>query len=349
MTADAAPTRDLVVRLDGVLSADPEQGPAVLARIEALYAATAGPGLGDDGIAVFDDVMLRLAGALAVPDRAAFATRLAGVLQPPPRILDSLARDPDPSVACPLLEHGASVNDATLVFCARERGQTHLFALSRRSPLLEQVTDLIVERGETRVLVSTAGNAGARFSEYGLTMLVGRAAESDHLTVLVGCRSDLPGYLLSRLIARASEAAKRRLAETRSPTAGLLRGSPFDAGPLDYGEARTAVERLARVGRLGETAIVEWVRAGAVTHAVAGMATLARLPIPVIEAAIRQSRPEPLLLIARSMEWDWATVKAILSLRAGEDDHVGALAGYERLSPETARTAMDLRRNGAGR
>jgi hypothetical protein len=349
MTGAPASILGVIADLDSVLVTEPGQGAAVLRRIETLYASTAGQGLDEAGVTVFDDVMLRLAEALEAEERAAFAARIAGAGVPPPRLVDRLARDEDAGVAAPLLEGQVQVAEATLVFCARERGQMHLFALSRRSPLLESVTDLIVERGNTQVLVSTAGNAGARFSEYGLTTLVGRARESDQLTVLVGCRSDLPGHLQQRLIARASDAAKARLAQTRTPSADLLRGAPIGPGPIDYGEARIAVERLARTGGLREQAVAGWARSGAAGHAIMGMAALAGVPAGVIETALRQSRPEPLLLIARSMEWDWATVKAMLALRAGEIDLVAALAGYERLRPETARSAMDLRRKSGGR
>jgi uncharacterized protein (DUF2336 family) len=348
-TADVAPVRDLAARLDGVLSGDPTQGAAVLARIEALYGATAGQGLGADGLAVFDEVMLKLSAALPGPDRAAFSGRIAAAAAPPPRLADHLARDPDPAVAAPLLEKVATLSDETLVLCARERGQPHLYALTRRPLLAEPVTDHIVERGDTRVLLSLADNPGARYSEFGLTTLVGRAVESDRLVVLVGGRGDLPAYLYNRLVARAPREVHGRLAEARAGSSARPRAPVLGDGPLDYAEARVAVDRLARTGRLEARAIVDWIHAGALAHAVAGTAALAELPVAVVEAALRQPRPEPLLLVARSMEWDWPTVKAVLSMRPFEDDLVGALAGYERLSPQTARTAMDLRRKGGGR
>lgn len=317
--------------------AGPDEGAAMLARIESLL-FTSGLAAGDPALAAFDGVMLRLWAAIAPSERMAFAGRLAAMASVPPRILDRLARDEDVAIAGPLLERSPAVVEDTLVACARERGQLHLLALSRRCPLVATVTDVIVERGDTRVLVSTAANPGASFSDYGLTMLVGRAGESERLTVLVGSRGDLPDHLYDRLLSRATEEARRQIAH-------LARTLRAAGDSLDYGEARMAVERLARTGALDEDAVAGFARSRALSHAVAATAALADMTVQSVESALRQDRFEPVLLIGRALGWDWKTMKAVLDLRGRDDDLVSALAGWERLRPDTARAALRLRRD----
>ena len=63
------------------------------------------------------------------------------------------------------------LDDETLIAGARTKSQEHLLAISRRKLLSEGVTDVLVERGNQEVVVSTAGNFGARFSEFGYSTL----------------------------------------------------------------------------------------------------------------------------------------------------------------------------------
>ena len=52
-----------------------------------------------------------------------------------------------------------------LVEIASTKGQDHLFAISGRTNLPEAVTDVIVDRGERKVIRRLANNESARFSE----------------------------------------------------------------------------------------------------------------------------------------------------------------------------------------
>ena len=54
------------------------------------------------------------------------------------------------------------LDDETLIEGAKTKGQEHLLAISQRTRLSEGVTDVLVERGNQKVIISTAANAGAR-------------------------------------------------------------------------------------------------------------------------------------------------------------------------------------------
>ena len=91
-----------------------------------------------------------------------------------------------------------------LVEIASTRGQDHLFAISGRTNLPEAVTDVIVDRGEHKVIRKLANNAGARFSETGYSTIIARAEADDELTEILGLRIDLPIKFLRDLLRRAT-------------------------------------------------------------------------------------------------------------------------------------------------
>src|SRR5439155_280801 len=82
---------------------------------------------------------------------------------------------------------------------------------AERMSLSEAVTDVLVARGNDRVVHSLARNDGARFSFAGLHMLVRRSSDDDALAMEVGMRSDLPRQHMLRLLDRASAAVRDRL------------------------------------------------------------------------------------------------------------------------------------------
>jgi uncharacterized protein (DUF2336 family) len=335
----------LLAELDGMAARDPRRGAVALREIEALYEAHSSA-ISDVTLSLFDETLLRLAPVVGPADREALARRLAGLAVVPPRIVDRLARDEAVEIAGPLIERASAVPLATLVDVARERSQEHLLSLSRRPVLREPVTDLLVERGGMPVLAAVAGNTGARFSDFGFSSLVEKSAASDDLALLVGARPDLPRPLAGRLVARASPALRARLAASSGPAAESLAAVRAGDPPLDYAEARHAIERLARTGRLNEAALAAFARERALPHTIAALAALAGVPIPRVESALVHARPEALMLLARAIELDFATLRVLMALRPGEEDATRLLAAYERLRPETARSALAVARAG---
>ena len=95
-----------------------------------------------------------------------------------PNASRTLALDDSIAVAGPVLRRSESLDDDTLVTGAKTKGQEHLLAISQRKRLSENVTDILVERGNQKVVISTAANTGAQFSQFGYSTLVSRS-ESD--------------------------------------------------------------------------------------------------------------------------------------------------------------------------
>jgi hypothetical protein len=65
--------------------------------------------------------------------------------------------------------------------------------------LSEAVTDILVERGDQLVALSTARNRGAKISDFGFSTLVRRAEGDDPLATCVGARPEIPPHLFVKL------------------------------------------------------------------------------------------------------------------------------------------------------
>jgi len=158
----------------------------------------------DDELAVIDDVFMRLVATIEESSRALLAIRLALLAKAPSRVVRRLACDDAIDFASPVLTHSERIDTDTLVQCARNKSQDHLLAISRRRTVPEEVTDVLVERGDQNVLMCIAANAGARFSDQGFGRIVARAQGDDELSERVGRRPDLSPRLFEQLIDAAS-------------------------------------------------------------------------------------------------------------------------------------------------
>ena len=102
---------------------------------------------------------------------------------------------------------------------AASKGQDHLLAISARENLPASVTDVIIDRGEDKVIRRLAKNAGAQFSDNGYSSIVARAEGDDELVEILGLRIDIPAKLLRDLLQRAKETVRARLLAIASPRA----------------------------------------------------------------------------------------------------------------------------------
>jgi Uncharacterised protein conserved in bacteria (DUF2336) len=68
-----------------------------------------------------------------------------------------------------------------------------------------------VTRGNRTVVVSTAGNSGAKFSSSDISTLVKRSRDDGDLAMCVWSRPDIPRQDLMALFAQASEVVRKEL------------------------------------------------------------------------------------------------------------------------------------------
>jgi uncharacterized protein (DUF2336 family) len=341
---------------DAVASGDARRRTEALRRITSLFLQQA-PHLKDAHVAVFDEVILRLARDLEFRARLELAEQLADIGNAPVGVVRELASDRDATIAGPMLERSPRLTEDDLVQIAGERGQEHLLALSRRSSLSERVTDILVDRGDTRVVRSVASNDGARFSSHGFEQLMDRARGDATLQAALRRRADLPPETLATLVTLAGEKVRETLQAEIGPGAeAAIKAAVAEAAAdvavrsiegqlyIDYAGALERVQELARRGNLSEETVTQLLRDRKIEDALAAMALIGRLPIDVVARAYHSANYDPLLFIVRSLRFGWATLKLFLTEKAGrpppESVMKSAIESFQQLSVPTAKRVV---------
>jgi uncharacterized protein (DUF2336 family) len=309
----------------------------------------------DDEIWTFGEVIGRLADEIEVAARAQLARRLARTDNAPHHIINKLAFDDSIEVAGPVLQESGRLDAKTLVANARTKSQPHLLAISKRKSLEHAVTDVLVTRGNREVVNSVAKNDGARFSGFGFLHMIKRAEGDSILAEQLGLRKDIPRHLFQQLIAKASDDVRKRLERERPAMVGQIQTSVTDVtgalhskfGPASksYFIAKRAVATQHRCGNLNENSIFEYARSHKYEEVTIGLSLLCFLPGDVIERALADKNREMILVLAKALDFSWATTMSLLFL-AAKDHRITANDlndmenEFRRLNIETSRSVL---------
>ena len=306
---------------------------------------------------MFDEVMSRLVAAIDTSARAEFGDLIAKSPKAPIKTTRLLALDDEIKVAGPILSHSQALDEATLIEGAKTKSQDHLYAISLRETIGEAVTDILVERGDTEVVRSTAQNPGAKFSEFGHTTLVTRSREDGELALRIWSRSDIPRQHLLSLFAAASEEVQQQLESADRQKVQLYRYLVAQAknqiqtqmreNSSSYAQARPHVEALHRSGGLNSEALADFAQAGKFDEVTVALSLLCDLPVGHIERAVVHHRPDHLMVLAKAIGLNWEITRAILQMRGPARIHWGRRNRTERAklrqtAAENGRVCDDL-------
>ena len=311
----------------------------------------------DDEIWTFGEVIGRLADEIEVAARAQLAKRLARFDRAPVNIIHKLAFDDEIEVAGPVLRESGRLEEYALVANVCTKGQPHLLAITKRKSLEEAVTDVLVTRGDQEVVSSVANNNGARFSEFGFLHMIKRAEGDSILAEQLGLREDIPRHLFQQLIAKASDDVKKRLKHERPAMVDQIQSSVTDItgelqskfGPVSrsYFVAKRVVATQHRQGNLNEDSISLYARSHKLDEVTIGLSLLCALPGDVIERAVLDQKREMLLILAKALDFSWATTMSLLFLGA-KDHRITAQdlkdleREFSRLNVETSRSVLEF-------
>jgi uncharacterized protein (DUF2336 family) len=315
-----------------------------------------------DEIALIDETFVRLVETIEESARALLSIRLAPVAKAPPKVLRLLACDDAIDVASAVLTQSEELDDRTLIECAMTKSQEHMFAISRRKILSVPLTDVLLERGDRHVVLSTAMNRGARFSRIGFGILVERARGDDALAGRVGARPDLPRPLFEKLLETASEAVRTKLeaeghyarndiSRVVNDVATRIRNDAAVQTP-QQAAAQVLVDSLNRAGKLNGAKLVEFVRAGRVKEIMAALALMTHMPIDIVEETMNDPHAEALLILAKAAGLSWETTRTIVA-SSGQDygRSVGDIEKcrivFQRLQQATAQQILAFHRTRA--
>jgi len=339
---------------EAVANGDAKRRLRIMLRIADLFAAGA-RSYSSQQIAVFDDVLQQLAADIEIGARAELAHRLAHVNGAPPRALRALAFDDAIEVAGPVLAHSDQLTDDDLVENASNKSQAHLLAIAQRLKLSEAVTDVLVERGDRRVVNKVARNRGARFSLAGYEKLTVQARRDKRLTLALGRRGDLPRQCFIKLLEAASASVRARL-EAEHPQAGdAVRDAVDDVATVMQRDARAGSEAHAaaardaksrfRVAGASEASVHAPARAQEFEKTVVALARLGRFPVDLVERALLDEGDDMVLLFAKAAGCTWTTTRELLTMYAANrkltpDDMTRNFERFDKLSRKTAQSII---------
>jgi uncharacterized protein (DUF2336 family) len=305
-----------------------------------------------DEIDVIDDVLVRLVAAVEESSRVLLASRLGPATKAPPLVLRVLACDNNIDVASPVLTESEQLDIPTLVECAKTKSQDHMLAISRRKTVPVLVTDILVARGDSQIVLSIAKNSGAKFSYKGFDILVRRADGDDELAGCVMRRSDLPPQMFEQLVAMASDAVRATLAvenaypknaiwQTVGEVADRIKTKAITQS-ADFAPALVLMESLNEAGQLSPSKLNTVARAGRFDEVVAALSIMSNAPAHVIETIVKNGHAESVLVLAKVIGLPWDTTRNIIAAvekhykRASADINE-CMAAFQRLKPSTAR------------
>ena len=311
-----------------------------------------GERLSEDQVKVFDNVLCHLVARVETRVKAELSARLAPVEYAPSGVIERLACDDQIAVAGTVLASSSRLTTSTLVEIAKTRGQDHLLAISGRTNLPEAVTDVIVDRGERKVIRKLANNTSARFSDTGYSGMVAHAEADDELTEILGLRVDLPVKFLRDLLQRATEAVRARLAliapaelqeEIKRALKMIANTARGESPPMrDFSLAEAVVRRMKGLSELNDAAIIRFAAAKKFDEVAASLAILNNSASTDMMARVLEGLRADLILIpCKSAGLGWAAVETILCHRPVKhpiDEATLKLASkdYGKLSTETA-------------
>jgi uncharacterized protein (DUF2336 family) len=309
---------------DAVSSRSPDRRALMLRRATHLYLSYARR-LGESQIEFFDDVLVKLAECVEPASLLELSSALAELSPAPRRTLHYLACHPIIAVASPILLRSLSLSDEELGALARKLGLQHLLLIASRQSLGNDLTDILLLRGDTGVCRVLAKNAGASFSAPGYTSLAGAAARMPDIAEVLVLRQDIPQALLRQLLLEMSDEVRLRLLKAAAPHArqcirevldGIARHVSANAPePVVYSDARARVVEFSKAGRLNDSAVNGFAMRREYTNIIAALTVMSGAALEAIEPLMEERGCEGLIVACRAARLNWTTALAIIRCR----------------------------------
>ena len=346
------PAHSIIAELeDAVRGGSPARRVETLRQVTDLF-LNDGERLSDDQVQVFDDVLCLLIARVETRAKAELSKRLAPLDYAPFEVIQHLAWDDEIEVAGSVLANSSRLGTEVLVEIASSKGQDHLLAISGRANLPVAVTDVIVDRGEGKVIRKLANNAGARFSDEGFSSIVARAGADDELVEILGLRTDFPPKFLADLLRRAKDTVRSRLLAVAPPAVQeeirqVLNEIAREAQPpgRNFGVAEELVKLMKELSELDDAAVYNFAESKKFDEVTVALAVLNDMPVEMTARLMDGPRADLILIPCRSGRLNWPTVESILRNRPAfgpidEKTLEVAERDYKKLSMETAQRTV---------
>ncbi|WP_024505949.1 DUF2336 domain-containing protein [Bradyrhizobium sp. ARR65] len=308
-------------------------------------------------IELFDDVFKVLVEVIELRTRIKLARRFATDSNAPSALVRAFALDESVAVAAPVLTESNALSESDLIASASTQSQGHLYAIAQRETISEAITDVLIERGEPKVVHAVARNEGARISDNGFRALVVRSGHDQQLAAHVGARRDIPRHHLLKLLETASASVCSKIIAANPKLADVVHGAVTEViddinvevrrKSQDHVKAKHRVKRLTDWKELREADVHAAARAQDFEKTVTMLSALAGCHIEMVERAVLNENPGAIQVIAKAAGCSWATAKALLLMTVAERrlsklDIERARENFERLEQRTAQRVLEF-------
>jgi uncharacterized protein (DUF2336 family) len=274
-------------------------------------------------------------------------------------LIRRLASDDSIEISGPVLENSGALDAEDILEIARTQSLAHLEAIAGRADIGEDITDVLVDRGDMTVARKVAANSGARFSEDSLQSLVDLAGNDSDLANAVARRRELPPEMFRNLLSRASDSVRKRLMETANPaTAKAInriltevsqKGAETAAAPppvkRGYRDAKRAVMDAQKNGGITPETLLQFAKAMKLEEVLVTLSAMTGVSLDVIDRLLEDPSDDPLMILGKAIDLDWNIMLPVIAARAGTPELRESRADeankkYRKLSTYSAQRVM---------
>ena len=323
----------------------------ILQRVTQLFLHNANA-FGEEHVAVFDEVMGHLIERIEQQALIQLSSQLAPVANAPANVVHRLARSDDIEVSQPILVQSPMLTDEFLIEIAQSKSQDHLAAIAGRAQVAENVTDVLVERGNAAVTLKVAGNAGARFSRKAFIQVADRANKNAELAETIVNRPDIPPDVFRHLLSKATEVVRQRLLKNAAPEMRTRINQTLSAIATQVGKdepqhatggGRNSAATLSHqdAPRL-KSQLSIFARAGQRPQTIETLAALSKLPVEAVKGLLRAESEDGVLILCKAVGLGWSDAKHVLAVMtaASGEDSARTKAAFDKFYSLTDETAQ---------
>lgn len=308
--------------------------------------------------ALMNDIMIKLVRTVERELRRELSEFFARTDVNLPDVVRLLAND-EIEVARPVLEKSKLLHDADLIEIIRMRTDEHRLAIALRDEVSEDVSNALVEYGNTDVIEALLRNEDASLSQRAMEYLVSESRRIDRFSEPLVNRSDLPAELAYRMYWWVAAALRRKIVSEfdvdplivdeamRHVTHGALAERQDTEG--SYVKAQRLVRRLSETGDLTIEFLLGSLRQRRIAVFVAGLAELGAIDFRTAWRIFNDPGGESLAVLARAIGMERGQFTSIfLLIRQLKDGNKAQgpgilktiLALFDSVSTASARGAL---------
>lgn len=329
-----------------------------LLRTLADMFVTNGHDYSDRELILFADVISDLLDRVDIEARTDLADRIADSEHASVDLFRRLAND-DILVAEPVLSRCGRLDDGTLVDIASRQSQEHLEAIARRPAVSAAVTDILVARGDVRVLRSVTGNLGAEISVQSFERIASHVEDDAEIQTAISYRGDMPVDLAERVLKILPEHQQARLlrlmAEDPEAADSLIGAADSKTRERRLEQARRRLQTKAMIAQVddgqmdADAVLILLARENRHQNVAMVLARLGRIRERLAVSTLFKVDHQPLVILLRALDVSETCVAALADMRSRRLNLPDSMkrrmiVQWRAIDRETARKVMTMTR-----